>query len=102
MFRTSRILRVRILSPRWPLVRPPLPLRRLYLRAGDFHSAGRRGWRHPSRGTAVDGEFEPCFECEESEALRSAMARQFERLKCARMPRAGGESRGKSFEWAWK
>jgi hypothetical protein len=52
MFRTGGVLRVRNLSPRRPLVRPPLPLRRLYLRAGDFHSAGRRGWRQPSRRAA--------------------------------------------------
>jgi hypothetical protein len=26
----------------------PLPLRRLYLRAGDFHSPDTRGWKQPS------------------------------------------------------
>jgi len=45
MFGNDCVLRVRIPLPRWLPARPPLPLRRLYLRAGDFHSAGRRGWR---------------------------------------------------------
>src|SRR6266480_1888609 len=94
MFRTSRILRVRILSPRWPPVRPPLPLRRLYLRAGDIHSVGRRGWRQPSRGTAVDGNSNRASNAKKSNVLKSAMvpAREVEVRKYARerAERVGG------------
>ncbi len=41
-FRRDGVLCVRILSPLQQSI-PPLPVRRLYLRAGDFHSAGGRG-----------------------------------------------------------
>src|SRR6267378_7033552 len=94
MFCTSCILRVQIRSPRWPPVRPPLPLRRLYLRAGDFRTAGRRGWRQPSRGTAVDGNSNRASNAKNSNALKSAMApaREVEVRKDARerAERVGG------------
>ena len=48
-----------------------LPVRRLYLRAGDFHSAGRRVWGEPSRDRLVRG-FDPCLEeleCAEFECV---------------------------------
>ncbi len=57
---------------------PPLPLRRLYLRAGDFHSNGRRRWKQPSRDTACRGylnRVEKNSYAKNSNALRSAMAR---------------------------
>src|SRR5439155_1784724 len=82
---------------------PPLPLRRLYSRTGDFHSATVRGWRLP-------GEARPAvirepgrknsrseFECiEKCDGARVCVA---ERRGC---PRAGKESWGNDLEWAWK
>jgi hypothetical protein len=57
MFRRDGVIYMGILqSPQHSI--PPLPLRRLYLRAGDFLSAGKRGWERPSSNASGGGGFQ--------------------------------------------
>src|SRR5437660_11672420 len=68
-----------ISSFHFQITSPPLPLRRLYLRTGDFHSATRRGWRLPGEARPAVIR-EPCrkeFAQRNSNALKSATAREF-------------------------
>lgn len=79
-------------------------MRRLYLWAGDFHSVVKRGWEQPSRHLARRGNPGSAgtdSNDKSSIPLRSGIDQQFDGGGKQECPRAGRESRGNTFEWAW-
>jgi hypothetical protein len=86
----SSLARGRALIPYYNLQRgltaasargPQLPLRRLYLWAGDFHRPGKRGWEQPRRDVTGGRNPKPrrksfAFEYERCASAESALARR--------------------------